>query len=156
VVTIHHDTVADHKPQTRTGAALGGEEWLENAWLNFRWDAGAVVCDFGKEVIAIAPSANIDAALTFGGVDGVRIAPLSTSSIRLVLSSPSSSKESMDSRASSQRKTLLAARAGMPAISSSSVGGSQPAAVFVVTRDRDIGGSIRWQLSLPPQRRQRA
>ena len=71
VVTIHHDTVADHEPQTRTGAGLSGEKWLENAWLNFRWDAAAVVCDFDKEVIAIAPSANIDAALTFGGVDGV-------------------------------------------------------------------------------------
>ena len=71
MVTIHHDTVADHKAQTRTGAALGCEEWLENAWLNFRRDAAAVVCDFDNEVIAIAPSANNDAALTFGGVDGV-------------------------------------------------------------------------------------
>ena len=48
-----------------------------------------------------------------------------------MLSSLSSSKESMDSRASSQSKTLSAARAGMSAISSSSAGGSQPAAASV-------------------------
>jgi hypothetical protein len=71
VVTIHQDTVADHKPQTRAGAALGCEKRLENPCLNFRWNAAAVVCDFDNEVIAIAPSANIDAALTFGAVDGV-------------------------------------------------------------------------------------
>ena len=71
MVTIHQDTVADHKPQTRAGAALGCEKRLENPCLNFRWNAAAVVCDFDNEVIAIAPSANIDAALTFGAVDGV-------------------------------------------------------------------------------------